>query len=180
MVLSPCCKTKRSQLTLAGPHHASYRELSSEQGEARSVSSAPPAPSASDERTCSSEPGGRGRSPRARRGSSLISPAGACRDAGWCSRPPSRRPSSSPGSSSGPKTPFASPSSFSATRPPRSLRSLSRSISHECAPRLASLISLRDRLEGRRALAVVFKAPRSPRGLSRVPRKDWRALSKSN
>ena len=69
--------------------------LSSEQNEARSASSAPQAPSASDESTCSSEPVGRGLHSQAGRGSSPTPQAGACPGA-WRSRHPSHCAQPSP------------------------------------------------------------------------------------
>ena len=118
----------------AGPHQffagisSPNSSLSLSKRQAPSVS--PPAPSAtaSDERTCSSEPGERDRSSPPRRGSSPTPQAGASpKDAG-CSRPPSRRghvflwpPCSWSGGGRLKKIPSASPSSFSPRRcPPRS------------------------------------------------------------
>ena len=121
----------------AGPHQffagisSPNSSLSLSKRQAPSVS--PPAPSAtaSDERTCSSEPGERDRSSPPRRGSSPTPQAGAS-PATECSRPPTPRARPSPRFLFGtttrfrerPEIPCASPSSFSATRQPRSWRSL--------------------------------------------------------
>ena len=127
---------------LAGPSQAFAGDSSSKYDEASRAwsrssfpSSAPPAPTASDERTCSSEPGGRG---RFRRASSPTTQAGSCSEDAGCSRPRSHRarPSASPlwpplcswFGGLRPKIPFASPSSFSATRRPGRRCSLARSL----------------------------------------------------
>ena len=115
------------------------------------------------ESTGSSEPAGRGRHSRGRRRSCPRPPAGACPDAG-CSRPLSRRgrPSSWLGSSSGPKIPFASPSSSSPARRfdrKAGVRSIDRS---ECATLVSRVLGLPlCRHEGR--LVVVETLPASVR-----------------
>ena len=122
-VLPLCCRIAGNQLTLAGPERGFGRKWSSKQGEpSRSharlaSSSAPPAPSASDESTCSSEPGGRGRLRRGWRGLSPTAPWGACPEVG-CSRRASlvvllRPPCLWSGGRRLKKIPFASPSSLS-------------------------------------------------------------------
>ena len=118
------------------------------------------------ESTGSSEPAGRGRHSRGRRRSCPRPPAGACPDAG-CSRPLSRRgrPSSWLGSSSRPKIPFASPSSFSPRRVGREVGA--RSLANRSAllvSRPRSPFATVSKVAGRSPLPK-FRAP--PRGLGR-------------
>ena len=165
----------------AGPHQffagisSPNSSLSLSKRQAPSVS--PPAPSAtaSDERTCSSEPGERDRSSPARRGFSSTPQAGASpKDAG-CSRRPSRRALRWPPGSWGKrswgrrswgrrtKIPFAWPSFFLGEAS-NEKTALARSVARKRAPCLAPSLCFPGkpcpRRERRKASPAVAVAPR--------------------